>query len=115
MREQIKQNKKADGPLGIRTGVWLIVLGPALICVLMVSLSSRNPGQRTPDTALRSPSYQEPSTHETRSLRTDHIEFAPATREGGASYDFDEAQWAMIEQMTQDRRTWWDNKESALK
>ena len=110
MREQKnKQSKKTDGPLGIRIGVWLIVFGAALVCVLTISLSSRYPSQLTLDNASESLSHQESPTHETSSRRAGHIEFTPATYESGASCDFDEAQLAMIEQMTQDRRTWWDN------
>lgn len=111
MRELIKQNKNADGPVGIRTGVWLIVLGTAFVCVLMVSLSSHYPSQPTPEPDFGVPSHQEPLTHETRSPRTDRIEFAAATGDGTASNDVDEAQLATIEQMTQDHRTWWDNPE----
>jgi hypothetical protein len=111
MREQVRQTKKADGPFGIRTLVWLIVFGLALVCVLMVSVSSRYASQPTPTPDLESPSYQEASNHKARSLRPHRIEFAVETGQDRASNDLDEAQLATIEQMTQDSRTWWDNPE----
>ena len=112
MREQIKQSKKTDGPCGIRVGVWLIVFSVVLMCVLTICLSPRYPSRISPDTASESLSRQESSTHDTSSRKAGHIEFTPATYESGASFDFDEAQLTMIDLMTQDRRTWWDNPES---
>lgn len=100
---------KTEGPLGIRIGVWLIVFGAVLACVLTISLSPRHTNQLTPDRASENLSHQESSNHETSSRRAGHIEFAPATYESGEGRDFDEAQLAVIEQMTQDRRTWWDS------
>ena len=111
MRKQIKQSKKIDGPLGIRIGVWLIVFGAVLACVLTISLSSRYTSQLTRDTASENLSHQESPNHETSSRRAGHIEFTSATYESGERVDFDEAQLTMIEQMTQDRRTWWDDPE----
>ena len=108
MREQIEQSKKTDGPLGIRIGVWLIVSGAVLACVFTISRSSRYTTQLSHDTASENLRMRNHS-HETSSRRAGHIEFTPATYENGETWDFDEAQLSMIEQMTQDRRTWWDN------
>ena len=107
MREQIEQSKKTDGPLGIRIGIWLIVSGAVLACVFTIGRSSRTT-QLSHDTASENLRMRNHS-HETSSRRAGHIEFTPATYENGETWDFDEAQLSMIEQMTQDRRTWWDN------
>jgi hypothetical protein len=108
MKEQNKENNKIEGPLGIRLSVWLIVVSTALMCMLMISLPSRYESRPSPDAASESLSHQETPTRETRSRRAARMEFAPAT-ESGAKHHFDEAVLALVEQMTQDRSTWWDS------
>jgi|SRR6185369_1097107 len=39
MKSRILQARKADGPLGIRTGLWLIVFGILILCVFVIRLS----------------------------------------------------------------------------
>lgn len=41
MRSDVEQYGKADHSLGIRAGVWLIVIGLLLLCVLTISLFRR--------------------------------------------------------------------------
>jgi hypothetical protein len=103
MRQRIQQTTKADGPFSIRISVWLIVFGSVLICVLTNSLSRHHTSQLTAEATSDS------STHETGSRRTDHIEFMPATYES-ASFDFDDVQLTLIEEMVKDRRTWMDGE-----
>jgi hypothetical protein len=100
---------KANGPLGIRTSVWLILFGAVLVCVLTIALSRRHTSLVTRDAASENVAHQESSTRRASFRRTSHIEFTPTAYESGSSSDLDEVQLAMIEQMTQDRRTWMDN------
>ena len=111
MRERIQQNKKADCPLGIRTGVWLIVFGSVLVSVLTINLSRHHTSQPTRDTASEALPDLDSSTHRPSFRRTAHREFTPAAYESGPSDDIGEAHLTMIEQMTQDRRTWMDSSE----
>ena len=108
MREHIDQRKRSDGLLGIRIGVWLVVFGATIACMLMITLSSYDPSQLTSDGVSDSQLLQDSSTHKTSFRRTSNMEFTPATYESRASWDFDEAQLAIINEMTQDRRSWWD-------
>jgi len=109
MQKQPKQSKKTEDPSGIRLGVWLIVASAALMCMLAISLPSRYGNRLSPDTASESLLHQEASTQETRSRIADRMEFAPATYQSETRHDFDEAVLALVEQMTQDRSTWWDS------
>src|SRR5436190_1737703 len=42
MKNRIGQSKATNAPPGIRTGVWLIMLGLLMLCLFVVSLSYRN-------------------------------------------------------------------------
>jgi hypothetical protein len=108
MREHIDQSKRSNGLFGIRIGLWLVVFVAAIGCILMISLSSYDPSQLASDGVSESELPQDSSTHNTGFRRTRNMEFTPATYHSRESWDFDEAQLALINEMTQDRRTWWD-------
>jgi hypothetical protein len=110
MRQRIEQKKKADGPLGIRTGVWLTVFGLVLVCLLTISLSQRHSSRPTTETPLENVAGQDSSNRPRVSVqRTPNIKFTPKDYESGS--DNEDALWSMAEQMAQDRRTWVDGPE----
>ena len=109
MREHIDQRKRSDGLSGIRIGVWLVAFGAALVCMLMITQSPFGPSQLTSDSVSESQLPQDSATHKTSFQRAHNVVFTPAAYESRASWDFDEAQLAVINEMTQDRRTWWDS------
>jgi hypothetical protein len=109
MRQPIAHNNKAGGPLGIRSGVWLIVFGLLLLCVLTISLSYHHAYSRSGDIASEAIAGQDSSLpSQTRPRRTADKEITPEVHDGGAAYDIGEPEFAVIEQMVQDRRTWVD-------
>ena len=113
MRHCIEQKDKADGPLGIRIGVWLSVFGMVLVCLLAISLSQRQSSRPTTETALEDVADQDSSNRSQLSVRwTARIKFTPKVYESGSDYNNEDAVLSMIEQMTQDRRTWMDNSQS---
>src|SRR6266498_1139307 len=103
--------RTADGPLGVRTGVWLIVLVLALVCVLPIKLSLDHTGRPTRGTASEDLADHDSSIHPPASVRTVHKRFPAEAYESGSGYDSRDALLSMVEQMTQDRRTWMDNPE----
>jgi len=110
MRDGIKQNNKADGPLGIRTGVWLVVFGLLLVCVLTISLPRRHTSVPTPEAASEDVAVQSLLHRPASGRHTAREQFTPEVYESAAGYDIGEAQLSMIEQMVQDRRTWTDGR-----
>ena len=108
MREHLDQRKRSDGLLGIRIGVWLVVFGAAIASLLMITSTSYDPSQLTSDGVSESQLPQDSSTQKTSFQRAGNRVFMPGTYESTASWDFDEAQLTMINEMTQDRRSWWD-------
>jgi len=105
----IEQKKKADGPLGIRTCVWITVSGLVLVCLVTISLSQRPSSRPTTETALEDVADQDSSNRPQVSVqRTAHIKFRPKVYESGSDYNSEDALLSMVEQMTQDRRTWMD-------
>jgi hypothetical protein len=100
-----------EGLLGIRTSVWLIVLGAALVGGLTVCLSPRYAGPSAPVSARESlphPEPTEPGAHEASLPKSRGIVFTPAAGESESSSDFDEALLTMTGQLMEDRRTWCD-------
>jgi len=109
MRQSIEQNKKADRP-GIRTGVWLTVFGLVLVCLLTISFPKC---RATTETSLEDMADQDSVIQPHGSVqRTSHIKFTPKVSDSGSDYDNEEALLTVVEQLTQDRRTWMDNPKS---
>src|SRR4051794_10382676 len=105
MRKRIQQSKKADGLLSVRISIWLILFGSVLICALTIRVSQNRRDQLA---ASENPSNEEPSRHNTGALRPNHIAHAPSTDDSGVTFDFNEYQLTVIDEMMQDRRTWMD-------
>jgi len=103
--------RTADGPLVVRTGVWLIVLVLALVCVLPIKLSLDHTSRPTRGTASEDLADPDSSIQPPASVRTVHKRFTAEAYESGSGYDSRDALLSMVEQMTQDRRTWMDNPE----
>ena len=110
MRQRIEQKKKADGPLGVRIGVWFTVFGLVFACVLTISLSQRHSSRLITETPLEDEADQDSLDRpQVSAQRTARIKFTPKVYESGSDYDNEDALLSMVEQMTQDRRTWMDN------
>ena len=107
MRQHLNQKKKLAGPLGIRTTVWLFVFGLALVCVLIISRHHAEP----PVGEIAAEGYrdQDSSPHSwSKVRRTAQTEVWPETYEDRAGYGNGEIDLSMVEQLSQDRRTWVD-------
>jgi hypothetical protein len=59
MQKTCDQKQNADGPMGIRTGVWLIVFGLLSVCVILVTLFS-SAGDRPANEAAFAPAGESP-------------------------------------------------------
>jgi hypothetical protein len=104
MREHLNRNKKVDGPLGIRSTVWLVVFGLVLVCMLLIS--RHHIEQPTREIALEEVPEQNSSPHSWPKIhRTAQAEIRPENQVG---YGNGEIDLSMVEQMVQDRRTWMD-------
>ena len=106
-----EQNKKTGGPLGIRAGIWLVVFGLLLACMLTIWL----PRHYTNST-MREISSEDQRTKSSFARpqagvrRTANEGSMREVSRNGADYDIGDAQVSMIEQMVQDRRTWTDGR-----
>jgi len=110
MRQRNDQNKKTDGPLGIRTVVWLVVLGLVLACLLTIHVSRHETGASADKIVSEQLEGQRSSPGpQAQFRRTAYRRITPDVYESEARYDNEEAQFSMVEQMLQDRRTWMDN------
>ena len=91
MKSLILQAKKADGPLGIRTSVWLIVFGTLLLCVSVIRLSPTRKGPAvvmTPTSSVDAERQDLPVRPHAIARRTASKYFAPEVhRSGGARSD----------------------------
>jgi hypothetical protein len=98
--------------MGIRIGVWLLVFGLVLVCVLAIDLCLHHRNRLPGATSSDGVADQDASTQTLASVRrTTYEELMPDVYQIGEVYEIGEAQWSMIEQMIQDRGTWMDNPE----
>ena len=108
MRHHFNQNKKVDGPLGIRPTVWLVVFGLVLVCMLLIS--RHHIQQPTREIAVEEVREQDASLHSRPKIRrTAQTEVRPESYEAQVGYGNGEIDLSMVEQMVQDRRTWMDD------
>jgi len=104
MKSCIVKAKQADGTLGIRTRVWLIVFGMLLLCVVAIRLSSTRKGPAVAVTATSSADAN----------RQDFPARPPATarRSRGSRSDAGDPLFEMalsdIAQIIEDRHSWID-------
>jgi hypothetical protein len=101
------QNKKSDGLFGIRTAVWVFAFGLVLGCILGVRLLHTN----TPVLELTAEEIHEPRAvaHSGRNVRTTvQVELRAKAYEDQVENNIGEIDLSMVEQVTQDRRTWMD-------
>ena len=107
MRQHPKQQKKLDGPLGIRTTVWLFVFGLVLMSVLIIGRHLTEPpaGENAAE-ALRAQASAPHAWSQVR--RTAQTGVWPETYEDRAGYGNGEIDLSMVEQTIQDRRSWMD-------
>jgi len=109
MREHLNHNKKVDGPRGIRPTVWLVVLGLALVCTLLIT---RHHTEQPTREILEAVREQNSSFHSRpRIHRTARTEIRPEAYEDPVGHGNVEIDLSMVEQMVQDRRTWMDDAE----
>jgi hypothetical protein len=111
MKSRILQARKADGPLGIRTGLWLIVFGTLILCVFIVRLSPTGKGPTAVMTATSSVDGKRQDLPLTTARRTASKPFAPEVHQsGGARSDAGDQLLEMalseIAQRIQDRHSW---------
>ena len=104
MKNRIGQSKPTNAPPGIRTGVWLIMLGLLMLCLFVVSLSYRNAIHSAGVSASGSKDAirEDSSSRPRAAVRRVAYNFAP----DGADYDNEAAELSLVERMTQDRQTW---------
>jgi len=116
MKSLILQAKKADGPLGIRTSVWLIVFGTLLLCVSVIRLSPTRKGPAKVMTVTSSADAKRqklPARLHAIARRTGSKHFALKFHQnGGARSDAGDQLLEMalseIAQKIQDRHSWID-------
>ena len=110
MRQRIEQKKNANGPLGIRTGVWLSGFGLVLVSLLILGSPRGDISRPTTETALEDLANQDSSNRpQVNAQRRANIKFTPKVSESVSDSDNDDDLLSMVEQMTQDRRTWMDD------
>ena len=114
MKSRILQAKKADGPLGIRKSVWLIVFGMLLLCVFVIRLSPKRKGPAVVMTATSSLDAKRqdlPARSHAIARRTASKNLAPEIHQsGGARSDAGdqllEMELSEIAQIIEDRHSW---------
>src|SRR5688500_11090871 len=112
MRDRSERRKKADGPFGIRTSVWLIVFGMGLLCALAIQVSAPHAGPS--GGAIAAMAMAEPQAlpnPQARVRKIAHREASLAADESWANSDSEFALLSLVEQIVQDRRTWMDHPE----
>jgi hypothetical protein len=110
MRQHLNDNKKVDGPLGIRPTVWLVVFGLVLVCMLIISQHQTE--QSTREIAVEGIREQNSPLHSwPRIHRTAQREVRPESYEDPVGHGDVEIDLSMVEQMVQDRRTWMDDSD----
>jgi len=106
MRQHLNGNKKADGPLGVRPAVWLVVFGLVLVCMLIIS--RHHTEQPAREMAVEEVREQNSSPRSWPKIhRMAEVEVRPEVYHVQVGYR--EIDLSMVEQMVQDRRTWMDD------
>jgi len=114
MKSRTLQAKKADGPLGIRTRVWLIVFGMLVLCVFVIRLSPTRKGPAVVMIATSSVDAKRqdlPARSHAIARRTASKHFATEVHQsGGARSDAGdqllEMELSEIAQIIEDRHSW---------
>lgn len=107
MRHYNKENKNAERPVSIRPVFWVVIFGLMLPCLFLIDLSRRRANLPTSEAASEDVSDHDSSTRRKgRVGRIGDHEFRIEVYEPGARSDDGEAQFLLIGQMIQDRRTW---------
>jgi len=114
MKSRTLQAKKADGPLGIRTRVWLIVFGMLVLCVFVIRLSLTRKGPAVVMIATSSVDAKPqdlPARPRAIARWTASTYFAPEVHQsGGARSDEGDQLFEMelseIAQIIEDRHSW---------
>ncbi len=110
MRQLSAEKKQADGPQGIRPGVWLFGFALALACVLTIHLSPHQTGRLGRVSPSQVVADQRLSTRLQASGRLRaYAPPRPAVYQTAPEYDSIELQLPIVDQAMQDRRTWVDN------
>jgi len=101
---------KGEGPLGIRTGVWITVFGLVVLAgLLTMSLFQRPASRPTTESAVVDMAGRHSSDRPQAGVPwTSRIKFTPKAPASGSDDDLEDALSAIVEPMTQDRRTWTD-------
>jgi hypothetical protein len=98
---------KTEGPLGIRTAVWLFVFGSVLVCILI--FSRHHAEEPTRQLAAEVVREQDSSPHMWhRDRKTTRRDVSPEKDEDSVGFSYKEIDLSMAEQLIQDRRTWTD-------
>jgi hypothetical protein len=116
MKSWMLRATKADGPLGIRTSVWLMVFGMFLLCVFVVRLFPTRRGPTIVLSATRSANAKRPelpADPHVIAQRTASKYFAHAAHKSGggrsdAGEQLLETALSEIEQIIEDRHSWID-------
>ena len=116
MKSRIVQAKKADGPLGIRTSVWLIVFGMLFLCVFVMRFSPTRKGPAVVMTATSSADAKRqdlPTRPHAIDRRTASKYFSAEVHQSGAAPSdvgdqVLEMELTEIAQMIADRHNWID-------
>jgi len=117
MRQCVGENKRADGPLGIRAVIWFMVFALLLLCVLTIGVSRHRAIAPPGESALENIADQDSSRRRGVIMRwAEHKNSTPEVDGSAWEHDEDgERQVSMIEQMVRDRRTWVDNAEQQMR
>jgi len=110
MRQHLNQNKKAEGPLGIRNGVWFFGICSMLLCLLIIS--RHRPDETTGQIAAEVAEVirvQDSSALAWRSVRSKaRTDVRPERPEDSVGVGDEEFDLSIAEQLSQDQRTWID-------
>src|SRR5437667_1032459 len=99
MKNRIGQSKATNAPPGIRTGVWLIMLGLLMLCLFVVSLSYRNAIHSAGVSASGSkdPIRENSSSRPRAAVRRAAHNFTPDVLQTGVDYDNEAAELSLVE------------------
>ena len=106
-------NKKTEGLLGIRSRVWLMTLGPVALCIVFMLLRGHHDRRVGRDDASARTIAAELTVYSNVGVHPRGIRFIPAIH--GRSQANEESVLSMAEQMAEDRRTWVDNPDGAIR
>jgi hypothetical protein len=113
MHRQLDPRAKADDRLNIRVSVWFTVFAMVFACFLAIDWSRHREGQRREETRSEEVSDQAASARGQASLLRPVHQLAFESDASRPDSGDDEALFAPVEEMIQDRHTWMDNPDGA--